>query len=140
MEPFADAALRAIEQFYDFAACAQNPRLRQKVRQQPAFRTRQIDAEAVVCSKQVAFGVEAHSGEGEISPSSVCNGPAAASHAHNVLYRLVQANDVDRCRNAIRRSSRSVIMHKRRLGIADDEDWGIGLPTYCEDCSGSVRR
>src|SRR5215470_6940665 len=65
---FANAALRAVKQFRDFAAGTQNPRLRQKVRQQAAFRTRQIDAEAVLCGELIAFGAEVHSGEGEISP------------------------------------------------------------------------
>src|SRR5215469_7661665 len=66
---FANARLRAVKQFRDFAACAQNPRLRQKVRQQPAFRTRQINAGAVLCSELIALRAEAHSGEGKISPS-----------------------------------------------------------------------
>src|SRR5207248_4440852 len=71
---------------------------------------------------------------------SVRHGPAAASAPHNPLYRLVQADDVDRCGNAVCRAGSTAIFYLRVFGAAHHQYRNLGPPPDSQNRIGTGRR
>ena len=91
-------------------------------------------------SKQIAAWIKANSGEAEIVGGSARHRPAAASDPHDPLYCLVQADDVDRCGNAIRCAGNAVILYLRLFRAAHHQYRNFGPPPDRENRIGTGRR
>jgi hypothetical protein len=110
------------------------------MRQQPGLRRRKVYVVAGRPVKQIAARKKAHSGETEIVGRPARHRPAAASDPHDPLYRLVQADDVDRCGNTIRCAGNAVIIYLWLFGAAHYQYWNLGPPSDSQNRIGAGRR
>src|SRR5260370_32666724 len=81
-----------------------------------------------------------HFGEEEIFRSASQRESATPPHTNDLLYRLVESDDVDRRRDAAGRAGNPVFVEQGLFGVAHDQDRDIGSLPYRQDRVGTGRR
>ena len=99
----------------------------------PFFPWLEIDVRPLGSSQAIATRIKADAGERELLPRPAQGRVAVASDPHDPLYRLVQAEDVDRRRNAVRRTGDAVFLNLGLFRIADHKNRSICSPPYGKD-------
>src|SRR6266513_282531 len=109
-------------QSHEFAAGEYRPWPRNKIRQQSGFRAGQVDGRVARPGEHIASRIKADTSEEEIFRRSYRWWSAMAPDPQDPLYRLVQADHINRYGNTISGTGNAVVIHLRLFGIAYHQD------------------